>query len=858
MHSDKDKFLPTNMAYDIFQNKYADWPGQMWQDKAFLIVEEVCNGLLTTKEKKELYEMVRDMEFMPGGRYIYYGGKEANFYNNCFIFKSKKDSREEWATLMQDITGALMTGGGVGNDYSVFRPKGSKLGRTGGEASGPIPLMKMVNEAGRNVMQGGSRRSAILASLNWRHRDIKEFIHIKDWNNVVVGDTTLDKIKEKDFNFPAPLDMTNICVNYDTNFAEIINTGVLPTIFIDNCRQALKTAEPGMSFNFYEKEKETGRNACQPSYAKLLTPEGIRQLSELEEGDTIWSGSKWTKIVKKWSTGIKPVYKYVTTTGNFIGTYNHKIIQNGERCEVDNAESIDWSVGESEVVNTIDLQDVMDGLVIGSGFVHNDNNLVYLYIEDKDYDYLTDYIKDLLVRRVKVMGECAWEVVTTIQKSELTNTNLKTIPDRFYYGSYKTKCGFLRGLFSARGFMCGNIISLNQTSKQLIMQVQEMLSSLGIHSYITVNKNSSTDNEYYGKDSYNLNITSGRTLFRDNIGFIQTHEQNAIIDSSKPKYLTSSIKDVEYLGFSEVYEITVEDEDHTYWTGGCLVSNCGEVTSEDDGDVCNLGSINLARINDVERLERVIELATKFLVCGSIKADLPSDKIKKVREKNRLLGLGLMGVHEWLMQRGYRYELTPELRNWLKLYKKVSDETADTFCRELNISVPKRKRAIAPTGTIGILAGTTTGIEPLFAVAYKRRYLINGDQWHEEIYIDRVAEDMINKYGLDPYDIESAMDLAKDPERRIKFQADVQDYVDMAISSTLNLPAWGTEYNNEERVEDFAKVLAKYAPRLRGFTCYPDGARGGQPLVPMDYYEAKKALATLEDNDSCKGGVCGL
>ena len=65
-----------------------------------------------------------------------------------------------------------MTGGGIGIDYSVYRGEGTPIKRTGGEASGPIPKMNMINEIGRRVMQGGSRRSAIYASLNWQHADI--------------------------------------------------------------------------------------------------------------------------------------------------------------------------------------------------------------------------------------------------------------------------------------------------------------------------------------------------------------------------------------------------------------------------------------------------------------------------------------------------------------------------------------------------------------------------------------------------------------------------------------------------------------------------------------------------------------
>ena len=80
--------------------------------------------------------------------------------------------------------------------------------------------MQMINEIGRRVMQGGSRRSAIYASLNWKHPDIDAFLKSKNWYDMPIGTTehSIGQIKEQDFNFPAPLDMTNISVNYDTEW----------------------------------------------------------------------------------------------------------------------------------------------------------------------------------------------------------------------------------------------------------------------------------------------------------------------------------------------------------------------------------------------------------------------------------------------------------------------------------------------------------------------------------------------------------------------------------------------------------------------------------------------------------------
>ena len=549
----------TSFSETIFRNKYAQGPNDSWDALADRVVEDVCGSrwgtlpvLMSDADRRELANHIKEMRFLPGGRYLYYAGRPYKAYNNCYLLRAEEDTREEWSAVTWRAMSCLMTGGGIGIDYSRLRPAGAPLTRTGGVASGPIPLMHAINEIGRNVMQGGSRRSAIYASLNWQHEDIPEFLKAKNWSSVI------KELKEKDFNFPAPLDMTNISVNYDDaalwnrnedgSFSPDLTKN---SVFLQNVRQAMETGEPGFSFNFGNKQNETLRNACT------------------------------------------------------------------------------------------------------------------------------------------------------------------------------------------------------------------------------------------------------------------------------------------------------------------------EVTSEDDSDVCNLGSINLGNIHSLEEFTEVVRLASKFLVCGTLRADLPYEKVYKVRERNRRLGLGLMGIHEWLLQRGQQYEVTDELHKWLSVYQTESVRAANEHCDRFYISRPVAYRAIAPTGTIGILASTTTGIEPLFAVAYKRRYLTDGTKWKYEYVVDNTASRLIQEYGLDPDEIDTAYKLSHDYERRIKFQADVQDYVDMSISSTINLPTWGSKHNSESTVPEFAQTLAKYAPRLRGFTCYPDGSRGGQPITEMPYEEAMKHKGTVfTEHDVCDisghGGSCGV
>ena len=243
----------------IFNNKYKHEGAETWDELARTLATDVCGGLLPDDEVAQIAEYISLMYFIPGGRYLYYAGRPNKFWNNCYLFRSEEDTREDWANTAWKHTAALMTGGGTGNDYSVYRPAGAKIARTGGTASGPMSMIEMINEIGRRVMQGGSRRSALYASLGHAHPDVHSFIESKDWDNMVLpgsSGTTIGDLKRADFNYPAPLDMTNISVNYDDDWDP------KGEVFRKNVEGALRHGEPGFSFNFGDKRNETLRNAC--------------------------------------------------------------------------------------------------------------------------------------------------------------------------------------------------------------------------------------------------------------------------------------------------------------------------------------------------------------------------------------------------------------------------------------------------------------------------------------------------------------------------------------------------------------------------------------------------------------------
>jgi ribonucleoside-diphosphate reductase alpha chain len=528
-------------ADTVYKNKYAH-EGEEWADTARRVVSTVVSPYFP-EDVEELTQFVIDRKFMPGGRYLYATGKPFHQTQNCLLL-DVEDSRESWADLMYRITSGLMTGAGIGVVYSKLRGNGAPVKGMGGKSTGPLALINMVNEAGRHIMQGGSRRSAIWAGLHWNHPDIREFIRAKNWSDDIVA------MKAKDFNAVAPLDMTNISVILDDDF-----------------------------------------------FTALENPR------------------------------------------------------------------------------------------------HHDHHW-------------------------------AWDTYWLV--------------------------------------------------------IEQMLKT--------------------GEPGFSVDIN-------ENAG---EHLRNA----------------------------------------------CTEITSRDDNDICNLGSINLARVENIEEMARITELATRFLLCGTLYSKVPYQGVADTREKNRRLGLGLMGIYEWLVVRGKPYAPDRELETWLEVYA-TSTEIARAGAVVLGVSEPVKTRALAPVGTIGIVAETSTSMEPIYGVSYKRRYL-KGTDWHFQYVIEPLAKKFAEQ-GIDVDTLETAFSLAQTPEKRLAFQAWIQKFVDHGISSTVNLPS---KEEQSFTTEEFGATLLKYLPQLRGVTVYPDGSRGGQPLTVVPYSEAVDwegyEYQEYSNENSCAGGTCGL
>ena len=295
--------------------------------------------------------------------------------------------------------------------------------------------------------------------------------------------------------------------------------------------------------------------------------------------------------------------------------------------------------------------------------------------------------------------------------------------------------------------------------------------------------------------------------------------------------------------------------------GEVLRNACTEITSADDSDVCNLGSLVMPRLHSPEQFGAALRDLVLFLTAGSVYSDVPYEKVAEVREGNRRLGAGLIGVHEFLMRAGTRYgsdDALEAIQPYMQEYGRALEYAHDVQ-EKLDLSLSLGASGVAPNGTIGIVAESTPSADPLFSAAETRQVKVaghNGDSFEQHIVVDPTAKRLVAD-GIDPSLIEDAASLSYFPERRLTMQAFIQKHTDHAISSTVNLPSVVT---SPAEIEAHKKTLMKFLPDLRGVTYYPDGARAGQPRTPVDlqWALANEGVRLETEEATCSGGVCGI
>ncbi len=541
------------------------------------------------------------------------------------------------------------------------------------------------------------------------------------------------------------------------------------------------------------------------------------------------------------------------------------------------------------------------GLLVGDGTINKEKTVLSSWGEGKGSQNVRNFAYAYASRMPHRSDFTGWHKVKGREEYRLSTSALtrlanrlnifprhKIITEEIEKTSSKYHKGFLRGIFDADGSVQGSqekgvSIRLSQSNLEILQAVQRMLLRLGIFSRIYKNRRESSvrlmPDGKGGKKPYKIKAQHELVISNDNIQIF--YERIGFGDSNKMKRLKRligdykrtlnkerfvvSIEKIEYYGNEPVYDLQVPGI-NAFDANGFYAHNCGEQPLL-PYEACNLGSINLSkmvkedRTINYERLKSVIRTSVHFLDNVIDMSKYPIPQIEKMVRGNRKIGLGVMGFADLLIQLGIPYDsnealsVGEEIMKFISVEaKKKSQEMAKNrgsfpnfkgSVYDKNSEPPIRNATlttIAPTGTISIIGGCSSGIEPLFAVVFVRNVLegtelLEANKYFEKIakergfFTDTLMQEVARTGSLQhisgiPEDVRRLFVTAHDiaPEWHVKMQAAFQKYVDNAVSKTVNLPYYATP-QDVERI-----YMLGYELNVKGITVYRDGSKGEQVI----------------------------
>jgi ribonucleoside-diphosphate reductase alpha chain len=450
--------------------------------------------------------------------------------------------------------------------------------------------------------------------------------------------------------------------------------------------------------------------------------------------------------------------------------------------------------------------------------------------------------------------------------------------------------GFLKGIFDTDGTVSGTqekgiSVRLWQNNIDSLKSVQRMLNRFGIAS--TIYKNRKSDNiksmpdgkggnsEYKVKAGHELVISQDNLfVFSQTIGFSSSKKQNRLNEglanykrALNRERFVASITEITELDERDVYDVQVPGI-NAFDANGIYIHNCGEQPLL-PYEACNLGSINLSLMIknignklevDYERLGSTVKNAVHFLDNVIEVNQYPLSEIDKMTRGTRKIGLGVMGWADMLCKLNIPYNSQKALSLAEKVMHFIQEESSkasielaktkgvfpfydQSIYKDLGIKVRNATTTtIAPTGTLSIIAGVSSGIEPLFAISYIRNVMDNDELVEvnplfkqvavvEGFYSEELMKTIAKKGSLKeikeiPKTIQNVFVTAHDvsPESHVKMQAAFQRYTDNAVSKTVNL-------SHDATKDDVRDVfILAYKTFCKGVTIYRDGSRDMQVL----------------------------
>lgn len=590
----------------------------------------------------KIYNLFKNFKYViPGGSIMAgLGSKSLISLSNCFVIKGPEDSYSDIMRVRTEQVQLIKRRGGVGYDLSGIRPRGAIVHNAAVTATGAASFMDVCSDITNEVSQEG-RRGALMLTMSINHPDIEEFVTKKQDLTKVTGanisikvtsefmnsihqdsdDTyilrypvNLDpiNIKAKDMEYNKLYEITNIYG--DKEYYKKIHSNQLWNKII-HC--AWNTAEPGIIFENamhlgapdgnYPDYKMVSTNPCFTGDMRLLTKSGYKTFEELVNTEfDIVTGPSAHCIGTVVESGVKNTFKIKLTNDAVIKcTRDHKFMTR-ERglLEADKLKG-------KHLIPYVSMPDFTGDQFAALGFIQGDGNLSRLKdIKQKGVEVniglKDDSVFNLFPTINKVEGKHVYYTTnyTKLLREEQFSFEVlpvRVLPGTIKYWSSSSITAFLHGLWSANGTVSGNKISLRSTSKQMILELQELLKDkFNIETKITVDKahlQEFKNGTYMCKDGYDLNIEKFDSIitFANTISFVHPYKRKALLELIYRK--TPKVTGVVHGERTKVYDFKVFNMEHLGYVEGYQCHNCGEI-GMGAYDSCRLIHLNLSSFVD--------------------------------------------------------------------------------------------------------------------------------------------------------------------------------------------------------------------------------------------------------------------
>ncbi len=809
----------------------------------------------------------------------------------------------EWNTYAAGTHGLAMIHN-TGMTYERLRPAGTPVGEGRGMASGPVSFMQIVNTMTETVKQGGVRRGANMGILAVQHPDILRFIHAKNdqksltnFNiSVTVTDKFLKAVENNEWfqtEFEGrpweraifdPMANDGQGGDYTYKGQQPPKAGMVyaPDIWERIIASTHRWAEPGIIFIDNVNKHNPLRNSmglkrasnpCVTGDTLIFTGDGVFTAKELFDAQNDVSAvidgrfgheQRTAQASSVFWTGHKPVFRLITKEGYELrATGNHQIMTPNGWVELQDLKPGDKihilnRKGGFGAEGSLELGRAM-GVMAG-----DEDNASDLSIHRRGAEYrrgFTEFSQRLSLlsafpqRSPRLCGEGA-------------------VPSIVFKGSEEMQRGFLQGLFSSNGEVYtdaekGGHIRLTSMSERLLRETQQLLLNFGIASTLHLN-------------DLRLSKANIETFARE-IGFLTTAKQEKLGTilanrerTPNQECFTATVETAPPDGEEEVFDLT-EPLTHSFIANGIVVHNCAEQMLH-DYNACNLGSIDVAKYYnektddvDWDRFSEDIYWSVRFLDNVIDTCDWPLPQIHDVVHRTRPIGLGIMGFADLCLNKRISYgseESAAFADRMMDFFRKESwraslalgkekgvmpefepnrDLYEDLIYNEVGLdrSIPLTPRnyevsTVAPTGTISLVAETSSGCEPNFSYAYVRRDTLGTRTYAHPIAAKALGVELDN---TDPASIERAASYIVEhrdklpeyfvdahtlmPDDHIRVLKAFQDHVDNSISKTINAPS-SYKIEDTDRVHRLAWKMG-----VKAVSYYRDGSRDNQVLTAV-------------------------